>query len=101
MGRYFERAHHQAYLLNVIETLETEELNSAERRHYRPMWNRLLPPLEKTAGTSRRSITTPARPISPGGFAGAGFCRDHVSPRVSQRRMRAGLAQPGSVGDDQ
>ena len=58
MGRYLERAHHQAYLINVIETLETEELNSAERRHYRPMWNRLLPPLEKSAGTSRRSITT-------------------------------------------
>ena len=57
MGRYLERAHHQAYLINVIETLETEELNSAERRHYRPMWNRLLPPLEKSAGTSRRSIT--------------------------------------------
>ena len=56
MGRYLERAHHQAYLISVIETLETEELNSAERKHYRPMWNRLLPPLEKSAGTSRRSI---------------------------------------------
>ncbi|MDQ3624929.1 MAG: circularly permuted type 2 ATP-grasp protein, partial [Verrucomicrobiota bacterium] len=55
-GRYLERAHHQAYLISVIETLETEELNSAERRHYRPMWNRLLPPLETSAGTSRRSI---------------------------------------------
>jgi uncharacterized circularly permuted ATP-grasp superfamily protein/uncharacterized alpha-E superfamily protein len=59
MGRHLERAHHQAYLITVIEGLETEELNSAERRHYRPMWNRLLPPLEKSAGTSRRSITTP------------------------------------------
>jgi uncharacterized circularly permuted ATP-grasp superfamily protein/uncharacterized alpha-E superfamily protein len=58
MGRYLERAHHQAYLISVVETLETEELNSAERRHYQPMWNRLLPPLEKSAGTSRRSITT-------------------------------------------
>jgi uncharacterized circularly permuted ATP-grasp superfamily protein/uncharacterized alpha-E superfamily protein len=58
MGRYLERAHHQAYLISVIETLATEELNSAERRHYQPMWNRLLPPLEKSAGTSRRSITT-------------------------------------------
>jgi uncharacterized alpha-E superfamily protein len=56
MGRYLERAHHQANLISVVETLETEELNSAERRHYRPMWNRLLPPLEKSAGTSRRSI---------------------------------------------
>ncbi|HYR57849.1 MAG TPA: circularly permuted type 2 ATP-grasp protein [Chthoniobacteraceae bacterium] len=56
MGRHLERAHHQAYLISIIETLETEELNSAERKHYRPMWNRLLPPLEKSAGTSRRSI---------------------------------------------
>jgi len=56
MGRYLERARHQAYLISVVETLETEELNSAERKHYRPMWNRLLPPLEKSAGTSRRSI---------------------------------------------
>ncbi len=56
MGRYLERAHHQAYLISVIETLETEELNSAERKHYQPVWNRLLPPLEKSAGTSRRSI---------------------------------------------
>ncbi len=56
MGRYLERAYHQAYLISVIETLETEELNSAERKHYQPVWNRLLPPLEKSAGTSRRSI---------------------------------------------
>lgn len=58
MGRYLERAYHRAYLIQVIETLETEELNSAERKLYRPMWNRLLPPLEKSAGESRRSITT-------------------------------------------
>ncbi|MEP6672454.1 MAG: circularly permuted type 2 ATP-grasp protein [Chthoniobacter sp.] len=56
MGRYLERAHHQAYLIQVVETLETEELNTAERKAYRPVWNRLLPPLEKSAGTSRRSI---------------------------------------------
>lgn len=56
MGRYLERAHHQASLIQVVETLETEELNTAERKSYRPMWNRLLPPLEKSAGTSRRSI---------------------------------------------
>ena len=57
MGRYLERAFHQAYLIQAIETLETEELNSAERKLYRPMWNRLLPPIETKAGTSRRSIT--------------------------------------------
>ncbi len=56
MGRYLERAYHQAYLIQVIETLETEELNSAERKLYRPLWNRLLPPLEKSAGISKRSI---------------------------------------------
>jgi uncharacterized circularly permuted ATP-grasp superfamily protein/uncharacterized alpha-E superfamily protein len=56
MGRYLERAWHQAYLISVIGTLETEELNSAERKHYRPIWNRLLPPLEKSAGTRRRAI---------------------------------------------
>jgi len=56
MGRYLERAYHQAYLIQVIETLETEELNSAERKLYRPLWNRLLPPLEKSAGAGKRSI---------------------------------------------
>ncbi len=59
MGRYLERAYHQAYLLSVVETLETEELNSAERKHYRPMWSRLLPPIEKSAGGTRRSISNP------------------------------------------
>lgn len=58
MGRYLERAHHQAYLIQAIETLETEELNSAERKLYRPMWDRLLPPLD-TPGPGRRSISTP------------------------------------------
>jgi uncharacterized alpha-E superfamily protein len=58
MGRYLERAYHQAYLIQAIETLESEELNAAERKLYRPMWNRLLPPLETSAGESRRSITT-------------------------------------------
>ena len=58
MGRYLERAYHQAYLIQAIETLETEELNSAERKEYQPMWNRLLPPIETSAGESRRSITT-------------------------------------------
>jgi uncharacterized circularly permuted ATP-grasp superfamily protein/uncharacterized alpha-E superfamily protein len=58
LGRYLERAYHKAYLIQAIETLESEELNAAERKLYRPMWNRLLPPLETTAGDSRRSITT-------------------------------------------
>lgn len=58
LGRYLERAYHKAYLIQVVETLENEELNAAERKLYRPMWNRLLPPLETSAGASRRSITT-------------------------------------------
>lgn len=58
MGRYLERAYHQAYLIQAVETLESEELNASERKLYQPMWNRLLPPLEKSAGESRRSITT-------------------------------------------
>ena len=58
VGRYLERTYHKAFLIQVIETLESEELNAAERKEYRPMWNRLLPPLETSAGESRRSITT-------------------------------------------
>ncbi len=53
MGRYLERAGNLALLLQSIETLELEELNSSERKLYRPVWNRLLPPLE---GSARRSI---------------------------------------------
>jgi len=56
LGRYLERANHLAYIIGVVETLETEELNAAERRLYRPMWNRLLPHLD---ASPRRSISTP------------------------------------------
>ena len=56
MGRYLERANNLAYLVQVVETLELEELNTTERKLYRPMWNRLLPHLE---GSGRRSIATP------------------------------------------
>jgi uncharacterized circularly permuted ATP-grasp superfamily protein/uncharacterized alpha-E superfamily protein len=55
MGRYLERANNLAYLIQVIETLELEELNATERKLYRPMWNRLLPHLE---GSGRRSIAS-------------------------------------------
>jgi len=58
LGRYLERAYHQAYLIQTIETLETEELTDTERRLYRPLWNRLLPPLESAGGDRRRSIVT-------------------------------------------
>ncbi len=56
MGRYIERANNLAYLVQVVETLELEELNATERKLYRPMWNKLLPHLE---GSGRRSIATP------------------------------------------
>ena len=56
MGRYLERANNLAYLVQVVETLELEELNATERKLYRPMWNKLLPHLE---GSGRRSIATP------------------------------------------
>jgi uncharacterized circularly permuted ATP-grasp superfamily protein/uncharacterized alpha-E superfamily protein len=55
LGRYLERANNLGYLLQVIETLELEELNSSERKLYRPVWNGLLPPLE---GSNRRSIAS-------------------------------------------
>lgn len=59
MGRYLERALSMAYMIQVVETLELEELTSAERKLYRPMWNRILPPLEAVAGaTGRRSIAS-------------------------------------------
>lgn len=60
MGRYLERSLCTAYMIQVVETLEMEELTSAERKLYRPMWNRILPPLEGAAGTTgRRSIANP------------------------------------------
>jgi uncharacterized circularly permuted ATP-grasp superfamily protein/uncharacterized alpha-E superfamily protein len=55
MGRYLERANNLAYIIQVVETLELEELNATERKLYRPMWNRLLPHLD---GSGRRSIAT-------------------------------------------
>lgn len=57
LGRYLERAGHIAYLVQVVETLETEELNAAERRLYRPTWNRMLPPVEEN-GEPKRAVAT-------------------------------------------
>lgn len=56
LGRYLERSYHLAYMIQVIETLEAEELNSAERKLYRPVWNKLLPPLDAQVAGSRRNI---------------------------------------------
>jgi len=46
-GRYLERARSLANMIAVIEVLETEELNSTERTLYQPVWNRMLPPLDR------------------------------------------------------
>lgn len=55
-GRYIERARNLASMIAVIESLETEELNTTERMLYRPVWNRMLPPLERGSG-ERESIS--------------------------------------------
>ena len=59
-GRYLERAHNLAVMIGVIESLELEELNPTERTLYRPVWNRILPPLENPGSVSRRNISSPA-----------------------------------------
>lgn len=57
IGRYLERARSLAGMIAVIEALETEELNTTERTLYRPVWNRMLPPLEDRR-RSRQSISS-------------------------------------------
>ena len=59
LGRYLERAMNISKMIQVIETIEMEELTSAERRLYRPVWNRLLPPLEHAVKKGRRSMASP------------------------------------------
>ena len=58
LGRYLERVQSLAYMVGVVESLETEELNRAEQKLYRPVWNRILPPLEQAESGRKRSITT-------------------------------------------
>jgi uncharacterized circularly permuted ATP-grasp superfamily protein/uncharacterized alpha-E superfamily protein len=58
LGRYLERINILGYMLNVVDTMETEELSSAERRLYRPTWNRVLPPLVKGEKNRRRGLST-------------------------------------------
>ncbi len=55
LGRYLERLNHLSVLIQTIETIELEELNPAERKLYRPVWSRLLPPLE-TPSKIRRGL---------------------------------------------
>ena len=58
LGRHLERAQSLAYMVGVVESLETEELNRAERQLYRPVWNRMLPLVEQSESGPKRSITT-------------------------------------------
>ncbi|MGH8047464.1 MAG: circularly permuted type 2 ATP-grasp protein [Chthoniobacterales bacterium] len=57
-GRYLERARNLASMIAVIEALETEELNPTERTLYRPVWNRMLPPLERGTVERGESISS-------------------------------------------
>ncbi len=59
VGRYLERAQSLAVMIGVIESLELEELNPTERTLYRPVWNRMLPPLGNPGTVSRRNISSP------------------------------------------
>nr|AHZ46159.1 hypothetical protein 5d1 [uncultured bacterium 12-5D] len=45
-------------MLQVVQSLEAEELNSEERKLYRPIWIRLLPRLEGKNTKTRRNIRT-------------------------------------------
>ncbi len=60
IGRYLERARNLAGMISVIEALETEELNPTERMHYRPVWNRILPPLQGESSSRRTTISSAA-----------------------------------------
>jgi uncharacterized circularly permuted ATP-grasp superfamily protein/uncharacterized alpha-E superfamily protein len=55
LGRYLERTLNISKMIQVVETIEVEELNSAERKLYRPVWNRLLTPLESSSGRGKKS----------------------------------------------
>lgn len=58
LGRYLERAQCLASMVGVVESLETEELNRAERQLYRPVWNRVLPPLENRETGRKRGVSS-------------------------------------------
>lgn len=58
LGRYLERAQNLSTMVGVVESLETEELNRAERQLYRPVWNRVLPPLENGETGPKRGLSS-------------------------------------------
>jgi uncharacterized circularly permuted ATP-grasp superfamily protein/uncharacterized alpha-E superfamily protein len=57
LGRYLERTHEVARIIQFVETVEMEELNAVERKLYRPIWNHLLPPLDHPGKRGRRGIS--------------------------------------------
>jgi uncharacterized alpha-E superfamily protein len=57
-GRYLERGAGLAAMVGTIESLELEELNRAEQRLYRPVWNQMLPPLENRSAVNRRNLSS-------------------------------------------
>jgi len=119
LGRYLERGWCLSQMIAVIEALETEEFNNAERRLFRPVWNRVLPPLENPGTRARRSISTwldryrlALQPDEPGSvvsilqaaFRNADSLQDVISPEAwapladLRARFASGRFRPG--GDE-
>src|SRR5260221_3530697 len=84
-------------MIQFVETVEMEELNAIERKLYRPIWNRLLPPLDTPGKRGRRGISNVREryrlvlePDQPGsiasmirmGAANANFLREAISPEA-------------------
>jgi uncharacterized circularly permuted ATP-grasp superfamily protein/uncharacterized alpha-E superfamily protein len=56
LGRYLERTQEVGRIIQFVETVEMEELNAVERKLYRPIWKRLLPPLDAPGRSGRAGI---------------------------------------------
>ncbi len=71
LGRYLERICSLTSMIQVIEAIELEELNSSERKLYRPIWGQLLPPLEdkrsrgRSIGSQRDRLLLILEPTEP------------------------------------
>jgi uncharacterized circularly permuted ATP-grasp superfamily protein/uncharacterized alpha-E superfamily protein len=57
VGRYLERTQEVGRIIQFVETVEMEELNAVERKLYRPIWKRLLPPLDNPGKSARGGIS--------------------------------------------
>ena len=97
-GRYLERAHNLAVMIGVIESLELEELNPTERTLYRPVWNRILPPLENPGFGLPAQYLEPGRsiPADPRS-GGAGLRRAGHPARRGEFRVDPGVPEPGGL----